>query len=416
MSPSVWVVRRVKAAGTWIHSRNAKPDERGDVRWVVRYRTHGGSEVAPRHGGTFRRRADAEARERVIAGLIAEGRLGEIRRLLEAPAGGRTIAELMDGVRDATPDASKAQIERFRKSRAALALTHLGSRHVDDVTRGDVQEWINAAAERYAPSTVGQYLTPIRQAIDHADLPRPNVARDPRLRLPLPDDDDLEEFSPPSYTEWLAILEAMTPKHRPMLQVIERTGMRMKEVRNLTWGDVDWAGNRLRVARGRTKRRSGGQRFIPLAPEVADILAGLRAPEDRVGVIFGTPHSTFGQALARACRRAGVVVHSPHDLRGRYLSLLLIAGVPIELVSRIGGHRKTSMTLEQYSHVLVDEPRWRLRALRRDVSVMFGLSALTPSVSEELDDEGGEAVTDASMGCTGLEPVTPSLSSWCSPN
>lgn len=80
-------------------------------------------------------------------------------------------------------------------------------------------------------------------------------------------------------------------------------------------------------------------------------------------------------------------------------------------MSRVGWHRKTSMTHNQHAHALVDEPRWHLQALRRDVSVMFGLSALTPSVSEQLDDEGGETVTDASMGCTGLEPVTPSLSS-----
>lgn len=162
------------------------------MRWVVRYRTHGVSKVAPRHGGTFRRRADAEARERVIAGLIAEGRIGEIRRLLEASAGGRTIAELIDGVRDAMSDASTVRIERFRKARAALRLTRIGSIHVDD-------------------------LSPSRGPCRGGS-------------------------TPPPYTEWLVILNAMTPKHRPMLQVIERTGMRMKEVRNLTWATSTGSG------------------------------------------------------------------------------------------------------------------------------------------------------------------------------
>lgn len=405
MSPAVNVVRRVKVNGVWIHDRSAKPDERGDVRWVVRYRLFGGASVPPRHAGTFRRRSDAEARQRLIAGLIAEGRAGDIRRIISAPPGGRTLAEMMDRTLADLPNASPAQAARFRKASAALGA--LGRLSVDDIVRQDVQGWINQTAERLAPTTVEQYLTPIRQALDHAELDHPNPARDPRLRLPLAEDDDLEEFAPPSWAEWQAILDTMTPAHRPMLRLIERTGLRMKEARLLEWGDIDWGRSRIRVSRQRTKKRSGGHRFVPLSPEVADLLAGLRAPEDRVGVIFGTPHSTFGQALQRACRRAGTIEHSPHDLRGRYLSLLLIAGVPIELVARIGGHKRSSMTHDKYSYVLVDEPRWRLDELRRDVSVMFGMESLSPSEDETPANKGGETVTDDLMGSTGIEPVTP---------
>lgn len=83
------------------------------------------------------------------------------------------------------------------------------------------------------------------------------------------------------------------------------------------------------------------------------------------------------------------------------------AGVPLELVARIGGHKRTSMTLDQYSHVLVDEPRWRLDELRRDVSVMFGMESLAPSEGETPATKGGETVTDDLMGSTGIEPVTP---------
>lgn len=61
--------------------------------------------------------------------------------------------------------------------------------------------------------------------------------------------------------------------------------------------------------------------------------------------------------MGRACELAGVPSFGPHDLRHRYISLLVLAGVPVSIVKGFVGHARASMTLDVYSHVLLDEPR-----------------------------------------------------------
>jgi integrase len=234
------------------------------------------------------------------------------------------------------------------------------------------RRFINALAGRYQASTLHQYLGVVRQALDQADLDRPNPARDRRLRLPVIEAD--EEFSPPSYEEFLAILEAVAPRYRDLLVVIERTGLRISEALSVEWTDLDLRRGALRVARGRTKGRTAGRRFVPLTPAVAEVILRQAPPDERRGPIFaGLTDQGARNALRRACLTTGTPHYHPHDLRGRFVSLCLIAGVPVELVRRMAGHRRTSMTLDVYSHVVLAEPQERLLELRRAVSVMFGM-------------------------------------------
>lgn len=58
--------------------------------------------------------------------------------------------------------------------------------------------------------------------------------------------------------------------------------------------------------------------------------------------------------MARACKAAGIVHRHPHDLRHRYASVQLGRGVPVTQVAAQLGHTRKSLTLDTYSHVLID--------------------------------------------------------------
>jgi integrase len=58
--------------------------------------------------------------------------------------------------------------------------------------------------------------------------------------------------------------------------------------------------------------------------------------------------------MARACKAAGIVHRHPHDLRHRYASVQIARGVPVTEVAAALGHSRKSLTLDTYSHVLVD--------------------------------------------------------------
>jgi integrase len=59
-------------------------------------------------------------------------------------------------------------------------------------------------------------------------------------------------------------------------------------------------------------------------------------------------------AITRACKATGTPHFSPHDLRHRRISLLVLRGTPIPRVSAYVGHARGSMTLDVYAHVLLE--------------------------------------------------------------
>lgn len=107
---------------------------------------------------------------------------------------------------------------------------------------------------------------------------------------------------------------------------------------------------------------------VDLAPSAVDLLAMFCPPEiqescppdDRTPerrVFAGFSPDVAKHTMARACVVAGVPHFSPHDLRHRYASVKIAEGVPVTELAAQLGHSRTSMTLDVYSHVLVDEQR-----------------------------------------------------------
>jgi integrase len=60
-------------------------------------------------------------------------------------------------------------------------------------------------------------------------------------------------------------------------------------------------------------------------------------------------------AMRRACEEAGLALYSPHDLRHRYASVKVREGLPVTDLAAQLGHAHKSMTLDTYSHVLLNE-------------------------------------------------------------
>ena len=130
-----------------------------------------------------------------------------------------------------------------------------------------------------------------------------------------------------------------------------------------------------------------------------------------------------------ACAAAGVRA-VPYDGRHTYASLLIHEGRSIAFVAASMGHASATTTLRHYGHMF-DESRLgtgasmvdAIRAARGELGE-HGCSQIVrqdaDGVTDELDGRRAHnspfSRTFPGMGATGLEPVTPSLSSWCSPN
>jgi len=137
--------------------------------------------------------------------------------------------------------------------------------------------------------------------------------------------------------------------------VLDATGMRVGELEQVTWGDVDELAVRWRVTAASSKTRRA--RWVPVHATVFDAVRDLVPREDRnldaqVFESFGA--DKFRTALTRACKATGVPAFSPHDLRHRRATLWHLSGVPAAEAASWLGH-SAQEHLKTYAHAtLVD--------------------------------------------------------------
>jgi len=239
------------------------------------------------------------------------------------------------------------------------------------------------------------------------------------------------------------------------------TGLRRGELQRLEWRDLDLEAATLRVRADISK--AGREDILPLHPRLAAELRSAR-PEcvlPRARVFWTMPSArTFKLDLKRAGidreDEEGRVVDF-HSLRGTLATELARIGTAPQIAMRILRHAKVDTTLKHYTHLRVEDAA---RALARitepestgtgDAGTMTGTdgpeearvhsavhsgappmrdgaercaaSVRRPSIAGA--DESADAVVSCAslrddarsrmVGDAGLEPATPSLSSWCS--
>jgi integrase len=321
------------------------PRTKDGPRYVVRYRL-GGRAYPLQHAGSFKTLKDAKARRDLVAGELAAGRNpADTLRIVEQPKR-RTFGEWAEAYKS-------SRIDLADKTSKGVgfhlkAMTSLNDRDPAGITSADVQEWI--AGLELKPSTIRLYMSTLRAVLDFAGVD-PNPARDTRVRLPRA---ERALVDPPSAQDVDTIIATVPPRWRLPLRVLEQTGMRVGELQSLAWGDVDEQGSRFRIKQGKT---ASARRWVAvpecLMVEIADTVPrGDRTAERPVFVGFSA--IAVKSVMARACKSAGIVHRHPHDLRHRYASVKIAEGVPVTLVAAQLGHSRNSLTLDTYSHVLLE--------------------------------------------------------------
>jgi integrase len=157
--------------------------------------------------------------------------------------------------------------------------------------------------------------------------------------------------------------ETVAKKLGLVVRFIECEGLRVSEALSLTYGDCDFVNSRVRISKSRTKTTSG-QRWLQVPEALMQEIDGLVALEDRHAARLVFPNLTrdaVRDGLYRACSNAKLASYSPHDLRHRRISLWVAQGFDPVAIKTWAGHARTSMTLDVYSHVIVDPngDEWR---------------------------------------------------------
>jgi integrase len=316
-------------------------------RYVVRFRL-GGRAYPLVHGGAFRTLKEARVRRDLVAGELAAGRnpADLLRAMTERPTA-RTFEQIAEAYRVSRVDIGDETRKNMRSHLLRLNKT-FGSSNPGSITPADVQEWIGASMD-LKPASLSRYLATLRLVLDHAGVD-PNPARDGRVKLPRIEQATVE---PPTAAQVTAIIARSPKRWRLPLRTLEQTGMRVGEVHALEWRDVDLAESRFRVRQGKT---ATARRWVAVPDWLMDEIADSCPPDDRTPerrVFVGFTPDVAKNVMARACTAAKIAHFHPHDLRHRYASVKIGAGVPVTMLAAQLGHSKKSMTLDVYSHVLL---------------------------------------------------------------
>lgn len=172
---------------------------------------------------------------------------------------------------------------------------------------------------------------------------------------------EIEVYTP---AEVEKIASCAEPEIAAIIRVAAYTGLRMSELRALTWGDVDFAGEKITVRRRYTDTdgiqapKSGKIRVVPMAKQVRETLmlhvTRSLIDSDKRYLVFGSgedgyrSYAYISAQVARAVERAGVRHLRFHDLRHTFASTM-IQRFPLPTVQEWCGHADIKTTA-RYLH------------------------------------------------------------------
>lgn len=287
--------------------------------------------------------------------------LGDLERVvLEAVASDRYP------VADQTKAGYRATLRKFREFAGQdRPLKEIDAR-IADQFRAQLE------AERYAPGTVRKRLETLKLIWDHATeaglIPKdqPNPFQPSRYRIgqrsrsrKLATRERTLERKPFSPEEVAQLREAADEEWSTAIAIAFFTGLRLGDVANLQWADVDMAGREIRTQ----TRKTGDVVRIPLFQPLAGELS--KTPEkDRHGPVLpglaGRPQPSLSRCFSRIVQRSCVAVdrhdskrptatRSFHSLRHGAATWMAAAGIDEATRRKILGH-STAQVSDRYFH------------------------------------------------------------------
>jgi integrase len=294
-----------------------------------------------------------------------------------------TVADLLESYIERSIAYGKwkpATINLNRRLADHHILPTLKDLRVIEVEPPRLQRWVDTLARTLSPATVSMCAALLsaafKQAVTLTIIPsnpcsvvsRPKVEQKPMVTWSVEDIAKVDAFLRDE-PKWLAV-------YRLMLT----TGMRPGELYALTWSDLDFEQNIVRIRRTITdnaegKRvvgttpKGGKTRYVALSRSAraalldwqnALVLRSLKADTDYV--FPSRRGSPMGENVwlgmhAHIIQRTGVPPINLHSLRHTSATLELAAGTPIKIVSERLGHKDILTTMRIYQHISVDLQR-----------------------------------------------------------
>lgn len=349
----IW--RTARAMATIIHTREGT--WRAQVRRKGKYSSQ-----------TFRLKTQASEWAIEMERLIDLGCEPSSRRVGKP----RTVTNLID-LHIADLQEVGKPLRRSKRAVLEALKRDLGTTRISNLDRSTLINYGKKRAKQGAgPVTLSVDLSYIRTILTHAaavhgisvDAENVRLARTALTRLGLIGRSN-ERDRRPSVDEIEALLDYFDNKTNtiiPMSRIVRfaiATAMRQEEICKVEWSDVDLK-KRIVVIRDRKdpRRKDGNHQKVPLLNlngfDAWHLLLEQKILTGGKGRVFPYHHRSVGTAFRRARQKLGIEDLRFHDLRHEATSRLFEAGLPIEKVALVTGHKDWKM-LRRYTHLKPEE-------------------------------------------------------------
>lgn len=218
-----------------------------------------------------------------------------------------TVKELADSYIDRRSDLRYHSIKNFKQARLTLIAHFSAARTIDTVTKADASDYRRyLAGLGLAEATISTNIKKSRQMFTDA-VDRELIPSNPFQKIKAGSQKNRERLFFIDRPTVQKILDNLPDAEWRLIVALSRFGgLRCpSEHLELTWGDVDWAGGKLRVPSPKTEHQGKPFRLIPLFPELREHLQ----------VVFDQAASGSLHVIARMRKQGGRVNWRTHLMR-----------------------------------------------------------------------------------------------------
>ncbi len=166
------------------------------------------------------------------------------------------------------------------------------------------------------------------------------------------------------------------------------TGMRLSEILNLVWDDIDFSRGSIRVR----NTKNSEDRFVPVNTNLRNMLEERKNNNFSKAYVFCNTRSdrfrifTISHRFAEVIKKCGIKDFRFHDLRHTFASHLVMSGADIVTVKELLGHKTLEMTM-RYSHLSPDFKKSTIELLSNKMGIIWAIDnkKKTGDVSENMD-------------------------------
>ena len=277
-----------------------------------------------------------------------KGELVEGKWLERLPGEEKTFEEMMEKylAEHASKKASGRDSAGYSKNLTSffkgMVVAHITPKHINEYK-------IKRRADGVKPATINRELAAMKKAFNLALKEWEWVRGNPVTKVSMEQENNKRD-------RWLreeeenTLLESCPGWLRDLVVFALNTGMRLSEILELKWSEVDLSRMTVTVL----KSKNGEKRTIPLNLRVIDMLQE-KFNTRGTDLVFPSQAGTMldkcnvDRAFRSAVGAAKIVDFRFHDLRHTFATRLVQAGKDLYKVQRLLGHKTPAMT-QRYAH------------------------------------------------------------------